>query len=438
MHATEFTDGWASFLAADEIAGYAMDMGPASHPIRGDVPDVAHAMANFDAITYLKGQAVLRQLVATVGEDTFIEGLRAYFRDHAYGNTRLADLMAAVGAAAGRDLSVVDRGVVRPGRHRHADAQPGRRAGHRAGRRGAARAPPRHRLVPGRRRRPRAGGHDVRRHLRAAHDAGRGLPGADLHLVNDEDLTFAAVRTDERSLRTMLERAGALPDPLSRALAVTTAWDMLVKGELATDDVLGCVLGVLGTERSPGVVEPFLALALRAAELWTRPGAVPDRLERVAPPGRASWPTCPSTGCRRCARWPPRRPRRSTARCWTRPPTDDIDLAWRVLARRAALGEYDADAVAALLERDPDPDAAVRAVAVRAARPGGVGQGGGVGRAVRAPLGAGRLPDVRGGERLLAPGPARAAAAVGAPLPRRGRAAPRRRHARGDVAAAQR
>ncbi len=46
----------------------------------------------------------------------------------------------------------------------------------------------------------------------------------------------------------------------------------------------------------------------------------------------------------------------------------DIDLAWRVATRRAALGRYDEDAVEALLERDPDPDAAIRALTVRTAR----------------------------------------------------------------------
>ena len=43
------------------------------------------AFANFDEITYEKGQAVLRQLVAYVGEDRFVEGLRAYFRDPSLG-----------------------------------------------------------------------------------------------------------------------------------------------------------------------------------------------------------------------------------------------------------------------------------------------------------------------------------------------------------------
>ena len=67
----------ASFLAGSKLVGYRDDMGPASHPIRGEVPDVAQAMANFDAITYIKGESVLAQLVAYVGEDAFVNGLQA-------------------------------------------------------------------------------------------------------------------------------------------------------------------------------------------------------------------------------------------------------------------------------------------------------------------------------------------------------------------------
>jgi aminopeptidase N len=48
---------------------------------------------------------------------------------------------------------------------------------------------------------------------------------------------------------------------------------------------------------------------------------------------------------------------------------DDIDLQWYVLQRRAELGEVDAAAVQALQERDPDPDAWVRALCVRASSP---------------------------------------------------------------------
>ncbi len=103
--ATKYRDGWATFLAGGKLEGYRVDMGPASHPIRGDVQDVSQAMANFDAISYHKGQSVLKQLSAYVGEEAFLTGLQAYFREHAWGNTRLEDLTGAVGAASGEDLS---------------------------------------------------------------------------------------------------------------------------------------------------------------------------------------------------------------------------------------------------------------------------------------------------------------------------------------------
>ena len=99
--ATKYPDGWATSLAGGKLEGYRVDMGPASHPIRGDVRDVSQAMANFDAISYQKGQAVLKQLSAYVGEEAFLAGLQAYFRDHAWGNTRLEDLTGAVGRSRG-------------------------------------------------------------------------------------------------------------------------------------------------------------------------------------------------------------------------------------------------------------------------------------------------------------------------------------------------
>ncbi|NYD41997.1 aminopeptidase N [Nocardioides panaciterrulae] len=370
VNATEYTDGWATFLAGLKLTGYQMDMGPASHPIRGDVPDVEQAMANFDAITYVKGESVLKQLVAYVGEDAFVEGLRSYFREHAWGNTRLADLMTAVGAAAGRDLtdwttawfdrSGTDTLVLR-GTDLQAfgpDGQDPR---------------PHHLRIGAYRRSPDGQGLEpagsVQVETAGVRTPVEGLPeGADLYLVNDQDLTFAAVRTDEDSLRTMLEAAGSLPEPVSRALAVTTAWDMLLKGELSTDELLTCVLGVLGTERSPGVVEPFLALALRAAEQWSPLPAVPSQLARLATvaAGLAEDPEHRTPALRTLAA---SATEPAHFELLSRAAEDNTDLAWRMLVRRAALGEYDAAAVEALLARDADPDARVRALGVTAARP---------------------------------------------------------------------
>ncbi|GAB3769724.1 aminopeptidase N [Nocardioides ginsengisegetis] len=367
VNATQYTDGWATFLAASKLTGYQVDMGPASHPIRGDVPNVAQAMANFDAITYVKGESVLKQLVAYVGEDAFVEGLRAYFRDHAWGNTRLHDLMSAVGTAAGRDLSSwTTQWFDRAGTDTLAMR----------GREILATGP---------------GGEDARPHHleigvyqrngEALEKAGTayvettgprtavdGLPEADLYLLNDSDLAFAAVRPDERSLRVLLESAGQLPDPLSRAVAVSTAWDMLVKGELSTDELLTCVLDVLASERSAGVVEPFLAMALRAADQWSAPVAVPTALARLAAVAAelAEDPEHRAPALRTLAASATSEDHFALL---DKAATEDNDLAWRVLARRAALGTYDAAEVEALLERDPDPEAAVRALGVTAARP---------------------------------------------------------------------
>lgn len=367
VEATPYTDAWATFLAGLKLGGYQMDMGPATHPIRGEVPDVAQAMANFDAITYVKGESVLKQLVAYVGEGAFVEGLRAYFRDHAWGNTRLVDLMSAVGDAAGRDLSewtiawfdragtdtLTLRGdevlATGPGgddpRPHHVEIGGYRREGERLAHVGT-----------------------VTVETSGPRTAVEGLPASDLRLLNDSDLTFAAVRTDESSLRTMLDSAGALPTPIARSLAVTTAWDMLLKGELSTDEMLTCVLGVLATERSPGVVEPFLAPALKAAEQWSPAVSVPSQLARLAAVAveLAEDPDHRAPALRTLAASASGEDHFALL---DKAAADDNDLAWRVLVRRAALGEYDAEAVEALLERDPDPDARVRALGVTAARP---------------------------------------------------------------------
>jgi aminopeptidase N len=370
VNATSFTDGWATFLAGEKLIGYRVDMSPASHPIRGEVPDVAQAMANFDAITYLKGESVLKQLVAYVGEDAFVAGLRTYFREHAWGNTRLADLMTAVGDAAGRDLTGwTEAWFDRPGTDTLV------LAGGEVLASGPDGADPRpHHLEIGAFRRLEGGAGLEAVATTPVETSGsrtpvEGLPtDADLYLLNHDDLTFAAVRTDERSLRVLLEEAGALPDPLSRALAVTTAWDMLLKGELSTDELLTCVLGVLRTERAPGVVEPFLALALRAAEQWSPAVAVPGQLARLAAVAStlAEDPELRAPALRTLA---------SAATdgadfaLLEAAAADDLDLAWRVQVRRAALGSHDAAAVRDLLARDPDPDARVRALGVTAARP---------------------------------------------------------------------
>ncbi len=367
-NASEFTEVWASFLALYKRTAYEMDMGPGAHPIRGEVADVSEAMANFDAITYVKGQGVLHQLAAFIGEDAFVAGLQAYFARHSWGNTVLSDLMTAFGEAAGQDLgdwtrAWLDRAgtdvlsledgvltAVSP------DAEP----------------PRPHRL-------------DIASYavvsgtlkdtgttpvvLTTPEDALQ-LPEGDLRLVNAGDLTFAAVRPDEQSRRLMFEHVADLPDPLSRALVIGTASQLLLLGELAPRVAAGAMTRGLASETSPALVEAFLAMGMQFADRWAPQDEAPALLADFADAAMALTDTDPH-------RQPALRAlagSASTEAHWrvleaASAASADNDLAWRIAVRRAQLGDYDADAVQRLLDSDPDPDAHTRRLNVLAARP---------------------------------------------------------------------
>lgn len=101
---TQYTGEWANFAMNRKIWAYTQDQMPTTHPIAADIPDVAAAKTNFDGITYAKGAAVLKQLVAWVGEDAFYEGARRYFDKHRFAATSLADLLEALEAASHQEL----------------------------------------------------------------------------------------------------------------------------------------------------------------------------------------------------------------------------------------------------------------------------------------------------------------------------------------------
>ena len=103
--ATEYTDAWVDSTMARKSWGYAAERSPSTHPVAGSpAPDARSALANFDGISYAKGAAVIRQLIAYIGDDAFLEGIRDYLEAHAYGNGALADFLGAMERAAGRPL----------------------------------------------------------------------------------------------------------------------------------------------------------------------------------------------------------------------------------------------------------------------------------------------------------------------------------------------
>src|SRR5450759_2228315 len=102
---TEFTDAWVDASMARRPWGYAAERMPSTHPVAGSpAPDAQSALQNFDGISYAKGAATLRQLIAHIGDLAFIAGIGDYLRSHAYGNAALADFLGAMERASGKDL----------------------------------------------------------------------------------------------------------------------------------------------------------------------------------------------------------------------------------------------------------------------------------------------------------------------------------------------
>ncbi|WP_446664972.1 aminopeptidase N [Flexivirga sp. B27] len=103
--ATEFSEAWIDFSAMRKNWGYAADRAPSTHPIAGTpAPDANAALENLDGITYPKGASALRQLAAYLGEEIFLDGVRAYLHAHEFGNASLQDFLHAMSEQSGRDL----------------------------------------------------------------------------------------------------------------------------------------------------------------------------------------------------------------------------------------------------------------------------------------------------------------------------------------------
>lgn len=84
-----------------------LDAGAGTHPVITPIRDVFAASIAFDAITYQKGQAVVRMLEQYVGEDAFRAGIRAYIARHAYGNTTTDQLWAELERVSPRPVTRV-------------------------------------------------------------------------------------------------------------------------------------------------------------------------------------------------------------------------------------------------------------------------------------------------------------------------------------------
>jgi aminopeptidase N len=405
--ATEFTEAWTTFATVEKSWAYRQDQLPSTHPIAAEIPDLAAVEVNFDGITYAKGASVLKQLVAYVGLEHFLAGLRDYFRTHAYGNATFDDLLAALEKASGRDLSnwgqqwlkttglntlgadfdidadgkftrfVVQQGGAAPGAgetrvHRLAIgiydddvSEPGK-------------------LVRVHREELDVGGPETE--VPALVGVSRGK----LILVNDDDLTYCSLRLDAQSLQTALERIADITEPLPRTLVWSAAWEMTREAELRARDFVALVSHGVHAETEVAVLQRLLlqaqtALGSYAEPAWACEQGWPQFADRLLELARGAQPGSDQQLAflnALCASVLSTRHVVALADLLDHDPSElglagleiDTDLRWRIVTALATAGEIDADGPAtpfidAEVQRDPTAAGKRHGAQAAAARP---------------------------------------------------------------------
>ncbi len=387
-------DPWATFANSRKTWAYRQDQLPSTHPIAADMVDLEAVELNFDGITYAKGASALRQLVAFVGEDEFLAGVRAYFARHAWGNTRLTDLLTALTEASGRDLSYfAEQWLQTSGVNTlraEFEVDPDGVFTRFAIRQSAPEAWPtlrRHRLAVGLY--SEADGAltrtdrveiDIEGELTEVPElVGRTQP--DLILLNDDDLTYAKIRFDPRSMATLVAHLAGLDSSLSRALAWGAAWDMCRDAEVPATDFVTLALGGVGSETDLTVVGAVLNQARTAIDYYA-PAATRDEVNQRFTRGLAGLLKAAEPGsdhqlafARALIASAESEAAVGLIQAWLggdEAPTGlavDTDLRWLIvtqLARRGAVGEAE---IAAEAQRDATAAGAERAAGARAALP---------------------------------------------------------------------
>ncbi|MFC9692187.1 aminopeptidase N [Kribbella sp. NPDC056951] len=391
---TKYAGAWTTFCNARKNWAYRQDQLPSTHPIAADMVDFHAVEVNFDGITYAKGASTLRQLVAFVGEDTFITALKEYFADHAFGNTELTDLLKPLEKASGRDLDdwterwLRTAGVNTLQADFGVDAD-GKFTSFAIEQTAAAEYPvlrP-HRLAVGLYRRTDEGLVRTERFevdIDGARTELAELVGAtqpDLVLLNDDDLTYAKIRLDERSRATLVESIDQLSESLPRALAWGAAWDMTRDAEMPASQYVDIVLRGIRAESDLTGVRSLLSQVTSAINLYAAPdkrdalriqfeeallGLVNDAEagsdHQLAFVRAYTSAVFSEAGADRLVAWLDDREL----------PADlvvDTDLRWTLIVALSRLGRIGADEIDDELTRDTTITGGERAAQARAARP---------------------------------------------------------------------
>jgi aminopeptidase N len=348
--------------------------------VAADIPDLQAVEVNFDGITYAKGASVLKQLVAYVGLEPFLAGLRSYFTAHAWGNATFADLLGALEQASGRDLSdwgeqwlrTTGLNMLRPSFDVDGDGLFTRFEVVQGGARPGAGELRTHRIavgiyddVEGRLQRTTRVEVDVTGERTPVPEL-LGVSRGKLVLANDDDLTYCALRLDPGSLVTLVDRIGDIAEPLPRTLCWSAAWEMTREAELKARDFTALVAGAWPPSRRSAWCS---GCCCRPRRPWP---PTPTRSGPRSGAGRCWSTRCASGSTPRCpARTPSWPSVNALAGCplpqsvltsfqgWLldvacrRGSVVDTDLRWRILQALVANGAATEAEIDAEAQRDP-------------------------------------------------------------------------------------
>jgi aminopeptidase N len=293
--ATEWKNTWSTFASLEKSWAFRQDQLPSTHPIVAEINDLEDVQVNFDGITYAKGAAVLKQLVAWVGQDKFLAGVSEYFKQHAFKNTQLKDLLTELEKTSGRELKSWSKlwletagvNTLRPemsvsenGTITHfvieqtaIESQPTIRP---------------HRMA--------IGFYDLHdgkltrtSQIELDVDGPRthvsqlvGLKQPALILLNDGDLAYAKIRLDKTSWATALEHLSEIEDPLARTIVWGAAVDASRDAEADPADLIRLVLTHIATETESTTMMTLLRQLVTTGNLYINAADRQKALSQIA------------------------------------------------------------------------------------------------------------------------------------------------------------
>ncbi|MGO3648621.1 aminopeptidase N [Agrococcus casei] len=297
--ATEWKGAWTTFQALEKTWAYRQDQLPSTHPIVAEIRDLDDVQVNFDGITYAKGGSVIKQLVAWVGIESFMQGLSAYFKKHAWKNTVLADLLVELEAASGRELTEWSKlwletagvNTLRPVVETDAEGVIQKLVVQQSAPDDYPTLRP-HRIALGFYNRTERGFERAERfefdidgaETEIADVVGKQRP--EMILLNDDDLAYAKIRLDDQSWQAAWSSVGDIVDPLARALVWGAAWDATRDGEIAARDYVDLVLKHIHAETESTTLRSALAQVAQTARTYVDPST---RAETIRLVGDSLW-----------------------------------------------------------------------------------------------------------------------------------------------------